>query len=68
MRGGELAAKYIATQFALDGLKPGGDNGTYFQHIDFFGMTVKREGYDFLARAGERCCNVVALWRGLRCE
>lgn len=28
---GELAAKYIATQFALDRLKSGGDNGTYFQ-------------------------------------
>ena len=24
LRGGELAAKYIATQFELDGLKPGG--------------------------------------------
>src|SRR5271154_3258714 len=30
-RGAELAAKYIAAQFALDGLKPAGDNGTYFQ-------------------------------------
>src|SRR5277367_5359022 len=29
-RGAELAAKYIASQFALDGLKPAGDNGTYF--------------------------------------
>ena len=47
LRGGELAAKYIATQFALDGLKPGGDNGTYFQQIDFFGMTVKREATTF---------------------
>ena len=27
-RGGELAAKYIATQFAVYGLKPAGDNGT----------------------------------------
>ncbi len=44
VRGGNLAAAYIATQFALDGLKPGGDNGTYFQQVDFFGMTVKREG------------------------
>src|ERR1039458_4867130 len=32
-RGGELAAEYIATQFALDGLEPAGDNGTYFQHV-----------------------------------
>jgi len=38
LRGGELAAKYIATQFALVGLKPAGDNGTYFQSINFVGM------------------------------
>ena len=37
-RGGELAAKYIATQFAVYGLKPAGDNGTYFQQIHFVGM------------------------------
>lgn len=41
LRGGELAAKYIATQFALDGLKPAGDNGTYFQSINFVGMKVR---------------------------
>jgi len=40
LRGGDLAAKYIATQFALDGLKPAGDNGTYLQWIDFVGMKV----------------------------
>ncbi|MHB1022582.1 MAG: M28 family peptidase [Acidobacteriaceae bacterium] len=39
-RGGDIAAKYIATQFALDGLKPGGDNGTYLQHIDFVGINT----------------------------
>lgn len=38
LRGSELAAKYIATQFALDGLKPGGDRGTYFQQVKFVGM------------------------------
>jgi Zn-dependent M28 family amino/carboxypeptidase len=38
LRGGELAAKYIATEFALYGLKPAGDNGTYFQNINFVGM------------------------------
>ncbi|MDP9049539.1 MAG: M28 family peptidase [Acidobacteriota bacterium] len=47
LRGGDLAAKYIATQFALDGLKPGGDDGTYFQQVDFFGMTVKRDATTF---------------------
>jgi Zn-dependent M28 family amino/carboxypeptidase len=40
LRGSELAAKYIATQFALYGLKPGGDDGTYLQAIDFVGMKV----------------------------
>ena len=38
LRGGELAAKYIATQFALDGLTPGGDNGTYLEQVKFVGM------------------------------
>jgi Zn-dependent M28 family amino/carboxypeptidase len=32
-RGAELAAEYIATQFALAGVEPAGDNGTYFQRI-----------------------------------
>ncbi|WP_260703222.1 M28 family peptidase [Edaphobacter flagellatus] len=36
-RGGELAAQYIATQFALYGLKPAGDNGTYLQQVNFVG-------------------------------
>jgi Zn-dependent M28 family amino/carboxypeptidase len=41
LRGGDLAAAYVATQFALYGLKPAGDNGTYLQHINFIGTTVK---------------------------
>jgi Zn-dependent M28 family amino/carboxypeptidase len=32
-RGGDIAAEYIATHFALYGLKPAGDNGTYFQNV-----------------------------------
>ena len=36
-RGGDIAAEYIATQFALDGLKPAGDNGTYLQKVRFVG-------------------------------
>src|ERR1700761_3628880 len=47
VRGGELAAKYIAPQFALAGLQPAGDNGTYFQQVDFFGMTVNRDATTF---------------------
>ena len=41
LRGGELAAKYIAAQFAIDGLKPAGDDGTYFQSINFVGMKAR---------------------------
>src|SRR5438309_2266556 len=47
VRGGDLAAQYIATQFALSGLKPAGDNGTFFQQVDFFGMTVKLDQTKF---------------------
>src|ERR1017187_3925299 len=32
-RGAELAAEYIATQFAVNGVAPAGDGGTYFQHV-----------------------------------
>jgi Zn-dependent M28 family amino/carboxypeptidase len=32
-RGAEIAAEYIATQFALVGVEPAGDNGTYFQKV-----------------------------------
>jgi Zn-dependent M28 family amino/carboxypeptidase len=37
-RGGDIAAKYIAAQFALDGLKPAGDDGGYLQKIEFTGV------------------------------
>jgi Zn-dependent M28 family amino/carboxypeptidase len=40
LRGSEIAAQYIATQFALYGLKPGGDNGTWLQQINFVGMNA----------------------------
>ena len=40
LRGSEIAAQYIATQFALYGLRPGGDNGTYLQQINFVGMNA----------------------------
>jgi Zn-dependent M28 family amino/carboxypeptidase len=32
-RGGNIAAEYIATQFAVYGLKPASDNGTYIQSV-----------------------------------
>ncbi len=42
-RGGDIAAEYIATQFALDGLKPAGDNGTYMQKVPMVGVTPQPE-------------------------
>ena len=38
-RGGDIAGEYIATQFWLDGLKPAGDNGTFFQKVPMVGIT-----------------------------
>ena len=38
-RGGDLAAEYIATQFALYGLKPAGEHGTYMQKVPMVGIT-----------------------------
>jgi Zn-dependent M28 family amino/carboxypeptidase len=37
-RGGELAAEYIATQFALAGVQPAGDDGTYFQRVPLYAV------------------------------
>src|ERR1039457_4133414 len=37
-RGGELAAEYIATQFALAGVAPAGDDGTYFQRVPLYAV------------------------------
>jgi len=34
-RGHEIAARYVASQFEALGLKPGGDNGTWYQRITF---------------------------------
>jgi Zn-dependent M28 family amino/carboxypeptidase len=42
-RGGDIAAEYIATQFALDGLQPAGDNGTYFQDVPMVGVKTLPE-------------------------
>ncbi len=42
-RGGDIAAQYIATQFALYGLEPAGDDGTYLQKVDFVGVHTQPE-------------------------
>ena len=38
-RGGDIAAEYMATQFAEYGLKPAGDNGGYLQKVPLIGVT-----------------------------
>ena len=40
-RGGQLAAEYLATQLAVIGLEPGGDNGTYFQNVPIVESSVE---------------------------
>jgi Zn-dependent M28 family amino/carboxypeptidase len=37
-RGDTLATDYLATQFALLGVKPAGDSGTYFQKVPLVGI------------------------------
>ncbi len=40
-RGEKLATEYIATQFALAGSRPAGDNGTYFQRVPLVGVETQ---------------------------
>ena len=37
--GGELAQKYIASQFRRLGLEPAGDSGTYYQRVPIISLT-----------------------------
>jgi Zn-dependent M28 family amino/carboxypeptidase len=53
-RGGDIAAEYIATQFALYGLKPAGDNGSYMQKVRFVGEHTEPETQlSFVPATGE---------------
>jgi Zn-dependent M28 family amino/carboxypeptidase len=49
-RGGDIAAEYIATQFALYGLKPAGEQGTYFQDVPMVGVkTLDETSFNLVA-------------------
>jgi Zn-dependent M28 family amino/carboxypeptidase len=50
-RGGALATEYIASQFAVAGAKPAGDNGTYFQKVPLVGVRTEA-GAELSAAAG----------------
>ncbi|MGH9508578.1 MAG: M28 family peptidase [Terriglobales bacterium] len=52
-RGGDIAAQYLAAQFALYGLEPAGDNGSYLQNVPLVGViTVPQDTTYALAPAG----------------
>ena len=53
-RGGQLAAEYIATQFALAGAKPAGDNGTFFQSVPLMAVhtDVDQTNFTFVPASG----------------
>src|SRR6202453_1784183 len=42
-RGGDIAAEYIATQFAEYGIRPAGENGSYLQKVPLVGITTLAE-------------------------
>jgi Zn-dependent M28 family amino/carboxypeptidase len=53
-RGGQLAAEYIATQFALSGAQPAGENGTYFQTVPLIAVhtEVDQTSFTFVSAHG----------------
>jgi Zn-dependent M28 family amino/carboxypeptidase len=52
-RGGDLATEYIATQFALAGAKPAGDNGTYFQKVPLVAVEPRPDSQLSATAAGQ---------------
>jgi len=53
-RGGDIAAEYIATQFALYGLTPAGDNGGYLQKVPMMGISTEPDStYSLVSAKGE---------------
>lgn len=53
-RGGQLAAQYIATQFALDGLKPAGDDGSFLQRVHLYAVHTQEAetSFTFVPKSG----------------
>ncbi len=53
-RGGKLAAEYVATQLALYGLEPFGDNGSYFQNVPMVNLrTLPQTTFTLSAKNGD---------------
>ena len=53
-KGGDMAADWIAAQFKSYGLAPAGENGTYFQQVNFYGVTTdpKQTRFSFIPKSG----------------
>jgi Zn-dependent M28 family amino/carboxypeptidase len=53
-KGGDDAADYIAGQFKSYGLKPAGENGTYFQDVPMVGIKTQPETtFNFVPKDGQ---------------
>ena len=53
-KGGDAAADYIAAQFKSYGLKPAGENGTYFQSVPLVGVkTLPESSFALVPASGE---------------
>ena len=52
-RGGELATNYIASQLAIAGAKPAGDNGTYFQKVELVGVEPRPDAQLGATKGGD---------------
>jgi Zn-dependent M28 family amino/carboxypeptidase len=53
-RGGDIAAEYIGTQFALYGLKPAGEDGTYFQNVPMVSVkTLPATSFTLVPKSGD---------------
>jgi len=53
-RGGDMAADYIGKQFASYGLKPAGDNGSFFQEVPMVGVkTLPGTTFQFVEASGK---------------
>jgi len=53
-RGGDLATDYIATEFALAGLKPAGDNGAFLQQVPLVGVEPQADTTLAASNSGQR--------------
>ena len=53
-KGGDMAADWIAAQFKSYGLVPAGDAATYFQNVQFYGVTTdpKQTRFAFVPKSG----------------